>query len=302
MEKRSGGHTPQLISREAHGLIMRRSGILTYILVAALLIIALVAIIRMALPKPVDEHAGQVYLNDGFDMIWITPWENVPVSNLTEKDFRNDTGRPVYTGSDYRVETGIDVSEHQWGVDWSLASSEIDFAYVRLGYRGYTEGGLFLDPWYEQNIAGAAAAGLDTGVYFFSQATNVSEAIEEAEFVIEHLQGFRVNLPVIFDWEKIEEGGARTDNLNEQSLTDCAVAFCRTIERAGYDAGVYFNRRLGYHGFDLSRLADYTLWISAPGDFPDYYYACEFWQYSFNGAVSGVTGDADMNLRFIPVE
>ena len=213
-----------------------------------------------------------------------------------------NTGRPVYTGSDYRVDTGIDVSEHQWGVDWTLASSEIDFAYVRLGYRGYTEGGLFLDPWYEQNIAGAAAAGLDTGVYFFSQATNVSEAIEEAEFVIEHLQGFRVNLPVIFDWEKIEEGGARTDNLNEQSLTDCAVAFCRTIERAGYDAGVYFNRRLGYHGFDLSRLADYTLWISAPGDFPDYYYACEFWQYSFNGAVSGVTGDADMNLRFIPVE
>ena len=84
-------------------------------------------------------------------------------------------------------------------------------------------------------------------------------------------------------------------------MTDCAVAFCRTIENTGYDAGVYFNRRLGYHGFDLSRLADYTFWVSVPGDFPDYYYACEFWQYSFTGSIPGIAGEIDMNMRFIPV-
>ena len=123
-----------------------------------------------------------------------------------------------------------------------------------------------------------------------------------AEFVIDHLRGFRVNLPVIFDWEKIDEETARTSGLGELTLTDCAVAFCRTIENAGYDAGVYFNRYLGYYGFDLSRLTDYAFWVSVPGDFPDYYYACDFWQCSFTASIPGVTGEADLNLRFVPVK
>ena len=281
----------------------RRPGKLRYLLIAAVLIVAMGAILYLVVPEPKpDEHAGQVYLNDGFDMVWITPYENVPVSTLSAKDFRSENGLPTYTGNDYRTSVGIDVSEHQWEVDWQAAAQAIDFAYIRLGYRGYTEGGLFLDPGYEKNIAGASAAGLDTGVYFFSQATNVVEAIEEAEFVIDHLRGYRVNLPVIFDWEKIDAEEARTAGLGDLTLTDCAVAFCRTLENAGYDAGIYFNRYLGYYGFDLSRLTDYAFWVSVPGDFPDYYYACDFWQCSFTGSVPGVSGEADMNIRFIPVE
>ena len=281
----------------------RRPGKLRYLLIAAVLIVAMGAILYLVVPEPKpDEHAGQVYLNDGFDMVWITPYENVPVSTLSAKDFQSVNGLPTYTGNDYRTSVGIDVSEHQWEVDWQAAAQAIDFAYIRLGYRGYTEGGLFLDPWYEKNIAGASAAGLDTGVYFFSQATNVVEAIEEAEFVIDHLRGYRVDLPVIFDWEKIDAEEARTAGLGDLTLTDCAVAFCRTLENAGYEAGVYFNRYLGYYGFDLSRLTDYAFWVSVPGDFPDYYYACDFWQCSFTGSVPGVSGEADMNIRFIPVE
>ena len=261
---------------------------------------ALSGIIRMTLPEPKpDEHAGQVYLNDGFDMVWITPYENVPVNTLKPEEFRTVDGIPSYTGSEYSTYLGIDTSEHQWEVNWNAAAQVLDFAYVRLGYRGYTEGGLFLDPWFETNLAGASAAGLDTGVYFFSQATNVSEAIEEAEFVIDHLRGFRVNLPIIYDWEKIDEEQARTTGLGDLTLTDCAVAFCRTIENAGYDAGVYFNRYLGYYGFDLSRLTDYAFWVSVPGDFPDYYYACDFWQCNFEASIPGVTGNADLNLRFV---
>ena len=281
----------------------RKSGKLGYLLIGALLILAMGGIIYLVLPEPEpDEHAGQVYLNDGFDMVWFTPFENVPVSTLSPNDFRTVDGVPTYTGTDYFTYVGIDTSEHQWEVNWNAAAQYLDFAYVRLGYRGYTEGGLFLDPWFETNLAGASAAGLDTGVYFFSQATNVSEAIEEAEFVIDHLRGFRVNLPVIFDWEKIDEETARTSGLGELTLTDCAVAFCRTIENAGYDAGVYFNRYLGYYGFDLSRLTDYAFWVSVPGDFPDYYYACDFWQCSFTASIPGVTGEADLNLRFVPVK
>ena len=281
---------------------MRRksSGKLGYLLIGAILIVAMFGIIYLVVPalQP-DEHAGQVYLNDGFDMVWITPYENVPVSTLKANDFRTENGIPTYYGSEYRTAVGIDTSEHQWDVNWNAAAQYIDFACIRLGYRGYTEGGLFLDPWFETNIAGANAAGLDTGVYFFSQATNVSEAIEEAEFVIDHLRGYRVNLPIFYDWEKIDEETARTAGLGDLTLTDCAVAFCRTIENAGYDAGVYFNRYLGYYGFDLSRLTDYAFWVSVPGDFPDYYYACDFWQCSFNASIPGVQGDADLNIRFM---
>ncbi len=278
----------------------RQSGILKYLFLAAVLIIALVAAVRLMLPERKDEHEGQVYLNDGFNMVWITPYENVPASTLSQNEFRTVNGMPEYTGDQYDTCLGIDVSEHQWNVDWPTVAQTVDFAYVRLGYRGYTEGGLFLDPWYDTNLSGASAAGLDTGVYFFSQAINVGEAIEEAEYVIANLRGYRVNLPVIFDWEKIEGGGARTDGLSTQTMTDCAVAFCRTIENAGYRAGIYFNRQLGYYGFDLSRLANYSFWVSVPGEFPDYYYACEFWQNSFTASIPGVTGDADLSMRFIP--
>ena len=252
------------------------------------------------MPGKEDEHAGQVYINDGFEDIWMTPYENVPASSLVWGDFQTVGGIPSYVGSGFTTELGVDVSEHQWEVDWQAAARMIGFAYIRLGYRGYTEGGLFVDPWYETNITGASAAGLDTGVYFFSQAVNVGEAIEEAEFVIENLRGYRVNLPVIFDWEHVDEE-ARTDNVSEQTMTDCAVAFCRTITNAGYDAGVYFNRKLGYHGFDLSRLADYTFWVSVPGEFPDFYYAADLWQFSFEGTVPGIEGNADLNMRLIPV-
>ncbi len=276
------------------------SGILKYLLIGAVLIIALAGIIFLIVPEKEDEHAGQVYINDGFEDIWMTPYENVPASSLVWGDFQTVGGIPSYVGSGFTTELGVDVSEHQWEVDWQAAARMIGFAYIRLGYRGYTEGGLFVDPWYETNITGASAAGLDTGVYFFSQAVNVGEAIEEAEFVIENLRGYRVNLPVIFDWEHVDEE-ARTDNVSEQTMTDCAVAFCRTITNAGYDAGVYFNRKLGYHGFDLSRLADYTFWVSVPGEFPDFYYAADLWQFSFEGTVPGIEGNADLNMRLIPV-
>ncbi|MCR5090658.1 MAG: glycoside hydrolase family 25 protein [Oscillospiraceae bacterium] len=278
----------------------RRGGILKYFLIGAVLIVVLIALIRMMLPEHIDEHAGQVYINDGFDMVWMTPYEGVPVSELNTSDFQTVNSLPIYMGSDYDTRIGIDTSEHQWEVNWDAAATMIDFAIIRLGYRGYTEGGLFLDPWFDTNLSGAINAGLETGVYFFSQATNVSEAIEEAEFVLDHLAGYRITLPVFFDWEKIDGGGARTDEISQQTMTDCALAFCRTIRNAGYDAGVYFNRTLGYYGFDLSRLIGNSFWVSVPGNYPDFYYACDYWQFTFTASIPGVSGAADLSMRFIP--
>ena len=230
----------------------------------------------------------------------MTPLEGVPVNPLTAEDFAAE-GPVRYLGRDYRALRGIDVSEHQREIDWGQAArSGLDFACIRLGRRGYTEGGLFEDPWFERNMAGAAANGLKTGVYFFSQAVNVAEAIEEANFVLERIRDYRIDLPVIYDWEWVEAENARTAELSVQTRTDCAVAFCETIRRAGYEPGVYFNRKLGYYGYDLTRLTDYVFWFSLPeSPFPNFYYACDMWQYSFTERVPGIEGPTDMNLMFI---
>jgi len=284
----------------------RRRRSATPLLLVSVLVLAfiIIAAVKLLSPKPVevDPHEGQVYVNDGFGMVWMTPLEGVDPNPILRTEMTVENGRPKYIGQAYETMYGVDVSEHQWGVDWKqVADSGINFAMIRLGYRGYTEGGLFEDPYYRSNMEGAAANGIATGVYLFSQAISVEEAIEEAEFVIERLEGYELTMPVVYDWEKIEGGGARTDGLDKQVLTDCAKAFCRTINEAGYDACVYFNRQLGYYEYDLSQLTDYMFWIALPGTFPDFYYESELWQYSFTSSVPGIEGETDMNMMFIPV-
>ena len=251
-----------------------------------------------------DPHAGQVYIYDGFDWVWMTPLEGVPLNELTEEFFTVESGRIKYTGSDYEVLRGIDVSEHQLDIDWQqVAGAGIDYAYIRVGRRGYTEGGLFEDPYFKANVQGAQAAGLKVGVYMFSQAITVQEAIEEARFVLERISDYNITLPVVFDWEKIESGDARTAGLTMEGRTDCAVAFCETVKNAGYVPCIYFNRNLGYYGYDLTRLTGYEFWFALPeSGFPNFYYAADMWQYSFTESVPGIGVETDMNLWFIPKE
>ena len=285
---------------------MSRSRNLIYFIVTGLvMVLALVLMIALFFnlfdKEPKDPHEGQVYLYDGKNWIWMTPLEGVPVNPLTAEDFAAE-GPVRYLGQDYRALRGIDVSEHQREIDWGQAArSGLDFACIRLGRRGYTEGGLFEDPWFEKNMTGATANGLRTGVYFFSQAVNVAEAIEEANFVLQRIAPYDIGAPVVYDWETVADGEARTTELSRESRTDCAVAFCETVRRAGYTPCVYFNRDMGYYGYDLTRLKDYMFWFSLPeSPFPNFYYACDMWQYSFTEEIPGVSGSADMSLWFLP--
>lgn len=279
---------------------------LILIAIALLVLAAAVVIFALSLrPEPVDPHEGQVYIYDGFDWIWMTPLPGVEANTMTAEDFTDQSGQPSYTGDGYQVLRGVDVSEHQHQIDWAqVAASGVDYAYVRLGYRGYTEGGLFEDPYFKANVEGALANGLQVSVYFFSQAITVQEAIEEAEFVLERIKDYNITLPVVFDWEKINgETAARTDTLDFNILNDCAVAFCDTVKNAGYAPAIYFNRHLGYYGYDLSRMTDYAFWFALPeSSFPNFYYAVDMWQYSFTEQVPGITEPTDMNLMFIPLE
>ena len=236
--------------------------------------------------------------------MWVRELEGVPVSGFTAEDFGEDG---AYLGTDYRVTRGIDVSEHQGEIDWeAVAASGVEFAMIRAGYRGYGEAGtLREDLFFQANMDGALANGIAVGVYFFSQALNAEEAAEEAAFLLELLEPYgpgALALPVYFDWEDITHDTARTNGLDGETITDCALAFTDAMETAGYAAGVYAYRYLGYFQYDLTRLAGLSLWIGAVGDWPDFYYAHELWQYSIEGDLPGIDGNVDLDLRFERIE
>ena len=277
------------------------AGLLIIIVFLAALVLIAFARLRRTDEREADPHEGQVLINDGFNDVWITPYEDVEVNDIKKEEIKNEGGKPVYTGELYDTMLGVDVSEHQWEIDWQqVAEHGLQFAIIRSGYRGYTQGGLFEDPWFRRNVEGAQRAGLEVGVYFYSQAINVAEAIEEAKFVLEQIEGYDITLPIMYDWEKLEDTpDARTNELDPSIIGDCGVAFCETIRAAVYDAGVYFNRQLGYYSFDLSRLKDFKFWLAVPGDYPDFYYAGNIWQYDQKGEVPGIEGEVDMNLMFI---
>ena len=193
---------------------------------------------------------------------------------------------------------GVDVSEYDVDIDWqAVAADGIDFAIIRLGYRGATEGTLNVDDYYEQNMAGAAAAGLDRGVYFFSQAITVEEAREEAAFVLENLNGTALEYPIAFDWERVTGiGETRTSSLVSTELTAIADAFCDEIEAAGYRTLVYGNMR------DLQRLEEeatagrHIWWAEYGVEAPNHYLDIAMWQYTSQGQVAGMQTGADMNI------
>lgn len=282
------------------------------VVIAILVIVAVVLFIVVRLraqpsePEPsptvyIDPYEGMVQVADGAGgLMWAELHEELPVSTFESGDFYREDGFVLY-GGENGVSTlrGIDVSFHQGEIDWELvAGAGVDFAMIRAGYRGYSAGDVYEDERFRANIEGAIAAGIKVGVYFFSQAVSVDEAREEARTVLGIVEGYELDFPVAFDWEEIGQPGARADEISGETLTDCAIAFCEVIEEAGYEPMVYFYRRLGYYSYDLSRLAAYKFWVSAPGDYPDFYYGHHMWQYSFTGSIEGIATDVDLNLCF----
>ncbi len=199
---------------------------------------------------------------------------------------------------------GIDVSSYQKDIDWQLVKEDgVEFAFLRIGFRGYgAEGKLCPDEYFVQNYEAAHDAGIDLGVYFFSQATSVAEAIEEAEFVLSLLENRSLEYPIVFDWENIYTGDPedipRTDDMMPQTLTLSAIAFCETVKDAGYDAMIYTNKKLATIKYDLRQLSDYPVWLAYYDTELDYYYDFDIWQYG-TGQVDGIEGEVDVNIAII---
>ncbi|MCC8182211.1 MAG: glycoside hydrolase family 25 protein [Clostridiales bacterium] len=224
--------------------------------------------------------------------------DELPQNDLEEEHFTtNEDGTVTYSG---QALYGIDVSSHQGEIDWAaVAADGVEFAILRVGYRGYSEGTLNQDSQFAANYEGAVANGLTVGVYFFSQAVNTQEAEEEAQQVLSWLEGLEIAGPVVFDWEEIEDSdSARTNGLDGETVTACAKAFCETIQAAGYTPMIYCNGMLGYLSYDLTELTGIGIWYAEYSDYPSYAYQVEMWQYSNTATVDGISEQVDRNIWF----
>ena len=193
---------------------------------------------------------------------------------------------------------GIDVSSYQGQIDWKLvAASGVEFVFVRLGYRGYESGTLHEDAYARVNLAAARIAGLRVGAYFFSQAVSVEEAREEAAYALEILDGFRLDLPLGFDWEYVSED-ARTGDVDPRVLTDATIAFCEKVKAAGYGAMVYFNTSQAQLRLELEELGAYPWWLAKYNMASEFICQVDLWQYTDQGSVPGIQGNVDIDLMF----
>jgi GH25 family lysozyme M1 (1,4-beta-N-acetylmuramidase) len=195
--------------------------------------------------------------------------------------------------------TGIDVSSYQGDIDFeAVKASGVDFVMIRVAYRGYETGRIVYDKYAFTNLEKAAEAGLDIGVYFFSQAISPEEAEEEAYFILKAIEGYDITMPIVYDWESVSDPDARTADMDRQTLTKCCKAFLETIDAAGYRSMLYFNRRQARLHMDISALKEYEFWLAAYTDRMDFPYRIDMWQYTNTGRVPGIVGDVDINVYF----
>ena len=191
---------------------------------------------------------------------------------------------------------GVDVSAYQGNIDWEkVKQSGIEFAIIRLGYRGYGSGKLVKDDYAVQNLNGARKAGLKVGAYFFSQALTIKEADEEIAYMMDILDGFLPDMPLILDWE-IPTSDARTANMDQRTLTDIQKHYCEKVSNMGYEPMVYFNWYQSEHLYILHELEDYPFWLALYQDRMTYPWKVEMWQYTDKGKVPGINGPVDLNV------
>lgn len=230
--------------------------------------------------------------------------EEIKAHSYVQENFvKDESGEYTYleNGNNIAIK-GVDVSKYQEKIDWNkVAADGVEFAIIRLGFRGMgTQGTCELDPYFKQNVEGALAAGLEVGVYFFTQATTVEEAKEEARFVIDNLKGYDITWPVVFDTEEITSyKAARANKLSREVRTACTKAFLEEIKAAGYTPMLYANTRWSILKLDLAELSEYDFWYAYYGDEIYYPYQFSMWQYTSSGAVDGIEGNADLNISFV---
>lgn len=195
----------------------------------------------------------------------------------------------------------IDVSGYQTNIDWeTVRAAGVEVAMLRVGYRGYGTGKIVEDEAFQSHLEGATSQGMRVGVYFYSQAVNYEEGVEEAKFVLDTIKDAQITCPIAIDTEFLEVEEARAYDLDNAARTDAVVGFCETIKAAGYTPMIYSNRNWFAANLDMTRLGDYSLWLAHYSAQPDFPYQFQGWQYTGNGSLAGVEGEVDLNVWFDP--
>lgn len=193
---------------------------------------------------------------------------------------------------------GIDVSKWNGEIDWDkVKNAGVEFAIVRAGYRGSSTGSLVEDPYFHANMKAAAASGVPTGVYFFTQAVNEVEAVEEASAVLKLISEYKLEYPIYIDTEGAG-GNGRADGLDVETRTLVCEAFCRTIANAGYESGVYASRNWLNNNLKTERLEQYQIWLAEYRSVPLYQGYYQMWQYTSKGKIDGIEGNVDLNICY----
>ncbi len=223
---------------------------------------------------------------------------------LNTYDFTNmkesDGKRKYYMDGKQVSFTGIDVSRYQKNIDFAqVKNAGIDFVMIRVGARGYQSGQIAIDEYFEQNIKAAKEAGLDVGVYFYSQAITPQEAAEEAAVVIQALTNYKITYPVAYDMEEVENDISRIQKLTRDERTVISATFINAMMTAGYKTLLYGNEEWLTKKVDLTKFPVVSVWLADTSDMPDYPYQYAMLQYSTKGSVYGINGDVNMNICFI---
>ncbi|MCM1154223.1 MAG: Ig-like domain-containing protein [Roseburia sp.] len=258
-----------------------------------------------------DYYADQkLYLRKANAECFYTGWQSIGgYTYFFDKNGNVVTGEQIIQGAKYSFGSdgklsagsgvlGIDVSKWNGSIDWNaVKNSGISYVIIRCGYRGSSTGALIEDPRFKSNIQGAKAAGLKVGVYFFSQAVNEVEAVEEASMALNLISGYGLNYPVFLD---VESSGGRGDHIDAATRTAVCKAFCSTIQNSGYAAGIYANKTWFTSYINTSSLTGYKIWLAQYAATPSYTASrYDMWQYSSKGTVGGISGNVDMNISYM---
>lgn len=248
----------------------------------------------------------QRFLTDQFVFKMGNDFEYIPVNhNLAKHNYNFDylsgnSWEKTYQTDTHTAVKVIDVSTHQGYIDWERVRADgVEYAFIRLGYTGYLTGKMDIDSRYHENMAGAKAAGVKVGVYYYSQAVNKWEAAAEAQLVLDNLRGYTLDLPVVFDVEGAPARNARTNGLSQQRYTNIINGFMGPVQQAGYPVMLYSYSKFLIEELDMTQLTGYPLWLAQYYQVPFFPYQFDIWQYSAQGSVWGINKPVDMNLMFI---
>lgn len=245
------------------------------------------------------EHVKITY-KDGSEE-WIAIDDKIEKNNYDFTSLVNSGGILKYYSDGKNVSfSGIDVSRYQKDIDYGrVKAQDIDFVMIRVGARGYKNGELTMDEYFESNLKNATDAGLDVGVYFYSQATTVAEAEEEANLVLNAIAEKKITYPIAIDMEFVDNDTARIDTLTKDEKTLVTAAFVNKIKAAGYRPMIYGNKEWLLKRIDVSKFTESSIWLAQDDDYPDYPYTYDMWQYSTDGSLYGIDGKVDLDICFV---